>query len=398
MANEKGKNLIYFFTLITKWRKLIFINTLLLAILAVLISMLLPKWYTASALILPPADQQGAGGLTSFLSNLPLSSLGIGSPSGSEQTYIAILKSRTLATDVIHKYKLKNFYETNTIEETLENFYADYDVQFTEENMIAVSFEYTDSVKVAEIVNYIVKRLGELSTNLALQRAINSKEFIEIRYIQSVKDLDSLANELESFQKKYGIIEFSEQTKAVINSAAEIEAQIFLKTAELESIKKTYGSKNPRYSELDNQLSSLKEQLNEIKFQKTSPGDSPFSSLFIPVSDFPELAKKYTKLYSDFVLQTKLQEFLLPQYEQAKLQVMKDKPSLQVIDSAVPADKKSKPKRALIVIGILSVGLILNLLVILALENVSTLKSQHPERYSQIATILKKWRNPFSNK
>jgi uncharacterized protein involved in exopolysaccharide biosynthesis len=43
-------------------------------------------------------------------------------------------------------------------------------------------------------------------------------------------------------------------------------------------------------------------------------------------------------------------EFLLPQFEQAKIQEAKDTPTVQVLDPAVLPIKRSKPKRAFFVL------------------------------------------------
>jgi uncharacterized protein involved in exopolysaccharide biosynthesis len=43
-------------------------------------------------------------------------------------------------------------------------------------------------------------------------------------------------------------------------------------------------------------------------------------------------------------------EFLLPLYEQAKIDEKKDTPVVLVLDTAVPPQRKSKPKRTLIVL------------------------------------------------
>ena len=172
--NKEKKTFIDFILLLTKWRRSLFINLFLVGVVSIIISFMLPKWYKATAVVMPPTETQSAGGLSSLLNSLPMASFGLGGGSGSELTYMAILKSKTLARDVIDKYGLQKFYEKLTLEETYLSYYGDYDVQLTEENMVSISYEFKDSVKVAEIVNYIVSRLGRISTDLMLERATNT--------------------------------------------------------------------------------------------------------------------------------------------------------------------------------------------------------------------------------
>ena len=52
----------------------------------------------------------------------------------------------------------------------------------------------------------------------------------------------------------------------------------------------------------------------------------------------------------------KIMEFILPQFEQAKIQEAKDTPTVQILDEAVQPIKKHRPKRMIIVLfyGLLS--------------------------------------------
>lgn len=398
MADNKNYNLINILSMVTKWRRVFIINFLLVAIISLAISFLLPKWYKASAIVLPPEEKSLGSGFASLINSLPIGGLGLSGGSGSELTYMAILKSENLRRDVIKKFDLRKFYEKETMYETLLAFDSDYDVQLTEENMIMISYEYKDSIVVADIVNYIVSRLGEISTKLTLERAQNSKNFIEKRYFQNLSDIDSISNELKMFQNKYGVLELEEQTKAIINSTADIEANVLMKNAELDAIEKNYGVESPQYNLSKTNLDMLEKQLTKLKFGVKDNSEKPFNSLFLAVDKLPELAQKYAKIYSNFILQSKLQEFLLPEYEQAKLQLMKKKPTLQVLDNAIPPDKKSKPKKAFVIIGSLLVAFILNFILMIIVEHINWMKSNNPSEYSKFQNIKKAWLKPFSNK
>jgi len=382
--------------LLTKWRKIFIINFIIVAVLSLFVSFLLPNWYKSTAVVLPPEGSSMGSGFASLLSNLPMGGLGLGGSSGSELTYMAILKSESLKRDVINKFDLQNFYETKTIYETMLAFDSDYDVQLTEENMIMISYEYKDSIIVAEIVNYIVSKLGQISTKLTLERAEDTKSFIETRYFQNLRDIDSLANEMKKFQDQFGVLELEEQTKAIINSIAGIEADVLIRRGELKAIEKNYGANSPQYKFAKINLETLEEQFNKLKLGKAGNNNSPFNTLFLSLKTLPELSQKYAKLYSEITLQAKLQEFLLPEYEQAKLQLLKKKPTLQVIDNAVPPDKKSKPKKAFVIIGSVIIALFLNFLLMIFIEHLNWMKTNQPDEYSKVEAVKRSWKKPLS--
>ncbi|MDZ7765237.1 MAG: Wzz/FepE/Etk N-terminal domain-containing protein [Melioribacteraceae bacterium] len=110
MANEEKRSFLDFLKILTKWRRSLLLNFVLVAVISVIISLLLPKWYKASSLVMAP--QTGAssmGGLSALMSNLPLGGLGLSAGSGNENGLHGILKSRTIADSVIDKYNLQEY-------------------------------------------------------------------------------------------------------------------------------------------------------------------------------------------------------------------------------------------------------------------------------------------------
>ena len=79
------------------------------------------------------------------------------------------------------------------------------------------------------------------------------------------------------------------------------------------------------------------------------------------------------RILGDFEAHAKLKAFLMPSFEQAQLDQMKSTPSLLVVDSPIPAEKKDRPKRALISAGAgLGMG-ILTMIVLLAIRAYRTM-------------------------
>jgi tyrosine-protein kinase Etk/Wzc len=63
----------------------------------------------------------------------------------------------------------------------------------------------------------------------------------------------------------------------------------------------------------------------------------------------PEVKLQYARLQRDALIQNKLFTLLTQQLEQAKIDEARDETAFQLLDKAVPAEEKTKPKRALIV-------------------------------------------------
>ena len=75
------------------------------------------------------------------------------------------------------------------------------------------------------------------------------------------------------------------------------------------------------------------------------------------------------RLQRELEIQTELFKFLTMEYEEAKIEEAKDIPTVQVLDVAKVPERKSKPRRVLLVMSILLVCLIGNSLVIITYVN-----------------------------
>ena len=69
-------------------------------------------------------------------------------------------------------------------------------------------------------------------------------------------------------------------------------------------------------------------------------------------------------------------ELLTEQYEMARIQEAKDSPTVQVLDKAVPSNKKVKPKRALIVILSTFAGIFFGMFLVFFLEYLEKAKAR----------------------
>ena len=97
-------------------------------------------------------------------------------------------------------------------------------------------------------------------------------------------------------------------------------------------------------------VKELSDQLVKLKFGEDRNLKSSLN-IFVPFEKIPETGVIYIRLMRNYEIQTKILEFIYPIYEQAKIEEQKDIPVVLVVDRAIPPEKKSFPKRSLIVIA-----------------------------------------------
>lgn len=353
----QGKKAIFsdYLYILYKWKKFIFINTLIVLCISTLIAFLIPKEFRATATIMiPPDTQSGLGGLTSLLGGkTSLSAMGsriFGLSSTSEDVLLGILYSRTALVKVIDRFNLMNYYDVddNNYDKVIKAFMSDFTSGPNEYGMIDISVINKDPKVAAEIANYFTFLVDSLNIVYSIERAKNNRLFIEKRYLKNIDDLKSAEDSLYKFQKKYGIVAVPEQLEVTVKAAAELETQLNRKEIEAFFIKQQFGEESPQYMLVKQELNFLKKKVQELK---NSSDLAATSNVLFPFKTMPDIAIQYLRVYRDVQIQQSILEFVLPMYEQSKVEEQKSTPTVMVIDKAVPPQLKYSPKRSVIIIG-----------------------------------------------
>lgn len=340
-----------------KWKKFIFINLLIVAILSVTYSLLLPLHYKATATVMiPPETQTGFGGLSSLLGGKSsLAAMGsrmFGLTSASEDVLLGLINSRSALVKIIDEFNLVDYYEIRdgNMDKVLKAFRGDISADPNEFGMIDFSVINKDPEVSAAMANYMVKLVDSLNIKFNIEKAKNNRTFIEQRYFQNIRDLKIAEDSLYRFQRKYGIVAVPEQLEVTIKAAAEVEAQLFKKEVEAYFIEQTYGVNSVQYAGVKAEIELLKNKVQELKNSKDL---SSASNILFPFKQMPDIAIDYLRVFREVTIQESILEIVMPMYEQAKVEEQKSIPTIIVIDEAVPPQLKHSPKRAFVVLAFL---------------------------------------------
>ncbi len=392
--NKDGLFIFNFFGVILRWRRLLIVNTLMAAVITLAIMlMFFPNWYMATTSIMPPEKDTGSfgfgggmlpSGLGALLGGSGLALPGLASPS---DLYASILRSRAVALAVIEKNDLKKVFDVDLEIKALEELYARTGVNVQAEGIISLSFEDTDPERAAIIANSFIEELNRVNTENLVSKAKATREFIELRLEESIEDLKAAEEHYEAFQKKHKAFSLEEQVKAVINTIATLKGELVLGEIELGVMKKSLSPDNIRYKNQLFKIEQIRQQIEEMESGQSASGDP--SLLGISIAEAPELGLEFVRLTRELKIQETIFELLKQQYEHAKIQEMRDTPTVQVLDRARVPELKSKPKRVYTAAlgGVLSFGL--TLFFILAYEFTQREKEKNSEVYGKISELTK---------
>ncbi|MEA3286950.1 MAG: Wzz/FepE/Etk N-terminal domain-containing protein [Candidatus Marinimicrobia bacterium] len=335
-------NLLEIFSTIAKYKKVIVVNFIIVATLSATISLLLPKWYRSTVLIMPPASQSPLGSI-GVLGNIALGGILSGGDEN-QNRFIAILKSRRLLTDVVDKFDLWKIYDTDTYENALAALQGNMKIEIGDEMQIKVSLFDQDQEGVANILNYAINRLDSINIDLATQKAHNNRIFIESRLFDVIDSLAYLENDFISFLEINGVLSLPDQITAGITQAGELKSIITQKEIELAVSKQVLDSENPTITRLNIEIQVLQKKYDEYFSERN------LKDLFPNFNDIPSLQLSIERISRKIKYHTTVLEFLGPQYEQAKIEEIKNVSTVQVLDWGARPEKRSRPHRTLIVL------------------------------------------------
>ena len=351
-TQEDEINLLDYLIVLAKRKSFIIKVTLGFAIITAIISLIMSPIYKAETKILPPTNG-GSGLAAQLMSQLgqlgAIAGMGGGSIAGKtpNELYIGLLKSRTVLDKMIDRFELLKLYRTNYRQNArsrlLDDVLAVRDDR--KSGIITINVEDKDPKRAAEMANAFVEELQRLNTGLAITEASQRRLYFEEQLKGAKVSLTQAEEGMKSFQEKTGAFNMESQAKAVIEGIGMLRAQIAAKEVELK-VMRTYSTpQNPDLQRVEETLKGLRSELAKME-GRGGKGHDPL----MPTGRMAEIGTDYAKQVRDLKFNEVLYSLLLQQYEAAKLDEAKNATIIQVIDKAVPPEKKVKPKRAMMVV------------------------------------------------
>lgn len=310
--------------------RLLILGPIVVGVLVFAISFIMTPIFTATTKILPPqAQQSAAAAMLQGFGSL------VGVPGGQDTNnqYVAMLQSRSVADALDKRFQLMQRYEEETKEDMAAALLDHITVVAGEDNLITITVDDHDPVFAANLANAFVTELDNLLNRLAVTEAQRRRVFFEKHLVQSKNDLIKAERSLQQTGINQGA--FKSNPEAAVAAIAQLQAQIAAQEVKVSTLRgylteESHGLKNALH-----ELAALKAQLASI-------GSSS------PLKNTKD--DDYVSRYRDYKYYETLFELFAKQLELAKLDESKDGALIQVVDVAQTPDKRSKPKSLLLAI------------------------------------------------
>ena len=327
--------------------KLVIVFPFVVAVLVALYSLTLPNHFKASTTVFVHSS---GGKMSSLLSSIPLAGMlgGIGGNSSSDYLK-AYLKSRTLSEKIIARFGIatnpaivgKNLPdEPPKFDDILKKLNSIVSISKDKEGMITISAETLVPEVSAEIAESYVGYLQSFAKGPQKQKRV----FVEKQLKKVTKELEKAELALKSFQDKHKLFALEQQTSKMISNLAELESEKIRSGIQVkmqESLLKASGNM-PELVKLEGQKVSEEAKLKALD-EKITEAESGLKEL-------PDIALQFIRLKREEKIKEKIFGLLTEQFEMAKIAEAEEGSQFEVIDHARAPERKSKPRRSIMVI------------------------------------------------
>jgi len=277
-------------------------------------------------------------------------SLGIKSQN---EMFVAMLKSRTVEDAMVDKFRLMDEYKKNYASDARKSFENHATVDGTgKDGLIRISVTDPDPRRAAELANGYVDEFRSLSEHLAITEASQRRLFFEQQLQHAKENLATSEENMKRTQQTTGLIQLDSQSRALIETAASIRAQISAREVQIQGMQTYATGENAQLVQAQQELASLRAQLAKLGGSE----DSATGGLLVPTGKVPEASLQYIRAMRDVKYNETIFEILARQFEAAKLDEARQGALIQIVDAAIPPDKRSFPKRGYIVMGATAAG------------------------------------------
>jgi uncharacterized protein involved in exopolysaccharide biosynthesis len=332
-------------------KRLLVFGPFLVTLLVGSLAFLEPNYYLANTKILPPQQaQSGAAAVLAQLGGVGGAAAGAVGIKNPNELYIGMLRSRTIADQLIEKHKLADVYDKRSMEQVRKVLAKKTSISSGKDNLITIEVEDTDPKRAAAIANSYIANLLALTKVIAVTEAGQRRLFYERQLEASRTNLENAELKLRTALGNGGISNVDSESRAIVETVARLRAQIAAKEIEARTMQNFMTGQNPDLQKVHAELASARAELDRLEQRGNGTAARPDPA-----------GLENMKLLREVKYHQMLYELLAKQFEVARLDESKDASIIQVLDTAVPPEQKAGPARAVTAVssGLLTLAVLL---------------------------------------
>ena len=367
---------IYYLTILLHYKLLIIAITGISAVAVVAFSILtlmlppekspLPNVYEARAILI--VQESESTGLDSVVAALGLAlPEQAGGPSGGldyGQLALMVLNSRILLDPLVEEFDIRQKYGIPPDDKTAARRAvlsgADFDYSRST-GVLVISHESIDPVFSRNMVNRMVELLNEWFFTKGGTTRQKQKNLLEKKIAEVSVEIEDLENDIQEFQRRYGVLTMEELAVAQSQVLADLRSQLVLKEMEIKNYTRFSKIEDPELLRLRSERDNMQEVIEQ--------NERGFAGL-----DLPSLSLEFARLRMALDIQTRIFKSLSEQYEIVKL-TLESEPIFQILELAEAPDEKAGPNRSKICMRTVVVAFLAGVVLAFILHSIQQLRS-----------------------
>lgn len=311
----------------------------------VIVFFLLPKEYESTAQLLP-----SNAAVTSLLAraaqqmNVP--GIDLLGQKDNGAVFIAILRSRNVADDLIRRFDLLKQYHKRYMKDARKRLAKNTEIeQDRKSGVLTLTVTDHDPGRAAQMAAAYIEELNRTSIELNTSAAHRERVFLEGRLQQDKQEIDDSMVALSEYSSKNGTMNLQEESRAMMQGAVSLESELIAAQTQLSGLQQIYSDENI-------QVKAAKARVDELRRQEAIAGEAPNSGtkgsanrLYPSLRQLPVLGVRYADLEREVRVEEGVYQLLTEQYELAKVEEAKELPVCKVLDAPDIPEKKSWPPR-----------------------------------------------------
>lgn len=372
-------HLLDYLILLAENSRLIIYTTLAVGLITLVGVFLWPKKYTAVARLIPPQQNLTLSGqlLEGLGGTMVPGRVGLGSLGGFAESllglktpgdfFVGLLQSDTISDRIIERFNLRKEFRVKYIEEARTKLEKVAKIRATKYGLITVEVTHRRPATAAEMANAFLEELARLLREMADQEAAERLAFLERERREASLRLAKAEEELRQFSEKHSVMLPDAQTRGMLEYVAQLKAAIDYREVELQVFRQWATPYNYQVRQLEAELKALQDKLRQAE-EPLNGGDNA-SRVMIAMGKMPALGLEYLRLFREVKYQEGLYRVFAKLAEIARLDHTREALVLQVVDRAKVPEKKSHPKRLLILVIVTSVTFVVMVVYVFVREH-----------------------------
>ncbi|MDZ4030815.1 tyrosine-protein kinase Wzc [Kluyvera ascorbata] len=207
-----------------------------------------------------------------------------------------------------------------------------------------------DKDQIREILNSIARNYVAQNVARKSEEAAKSLEFLDVQLPQVRSQLDIAENKLNAYRQQKDSVDLPLEAKSVLDSMVNIDAQLNELTFREAEISKLYTKIHPAYRTLLEKRRALEEEKAKLSQRVTA---------------MPKTQQEIVRLTRDVESGQQVYMQLLNKQQELKITKASTVGDVRIVDPAITQPGVVKPKKALIVLGSIILGLMLSIVGVL---------------------------------